>query len=55
MLYILPVPNYPPSQAEESNMTGAWFRALQYYSQCLGGWRKRRRGLANIMVDPGMA
>lgn len=42
-------------KAEEHNMTGTWFRALQYYSQCLGGWRRRRRGLANIMVDPGMA
>ena len=42
-------------QAEESGMTGTWFRALQYYSQCLGGWRRRRQGLANIMVDPGVA
>ena len=41
-------------QAEESSMTGTWFRALQYYSQCLGGWRRRRRGLPNIMVDPGV-
>merc|ERR1712038_2035173 len=42
-------------KAEESSMTGTWFRALQYYSQCLGGWRRRRRGLPNIMVDPGVA
>ena len=42
------------TQAEESSMTGTWFRALQYYSQCLGGWRRRRRGLPNIMVDPGV-
>jgi len=41
-------------KAEESSMTGTWFRALQYYSQCLGGWRRRRRGLPNIMVDPGV-
>ena len=51
--YLLFTLTFP--QAEESSMTGTWFRALQYYSQCLGGWRKRRRGLPNIMVDPGVA
>ena len=28
-----------------------WFKTLQFYTQCLGGWRKRRKGLANIMID----
>ena len=41
-------------QAEDGSMTGAWLRALQFYSQSLGGWRRRRRGLANIMVDPSL-
>jgi hypothetical protein len=31
-----------------------WFKTLQFYSQCLGGWRKRRKGLANIMIDPNV-
>ena len=29
-----------------------WFKTLQFYTQCLGGWRKRRKALGNIMVDP---
>jgi len=41
-------------KADDPNMTGTWFQALQFYSQCLGGWRKRRKGLGNIMVDPGL-
>lgn len=41
-------------KAEDSSMTGTWFQALQFYSQCLGGWRRRRRGLGNIMVDPSL-
>ena len=31
-----------------------WFKSLQFYTQCLGGWRKRRKGLANIMIDPNV-
>ncbi len=31
-----------------------WFKTLQFYTQCLGGWRKRRKGLANIMIDPNV-
>ena len=31
-----------------------WFKSLQFYTQCLGGWRKRRKGLANIMIDPNI-
>eukprot|EP00090_Calanus_glacialis_P035526 TRINITY_DN6063_c0_g1_i1.p1 TRINITY_DN6063_c0_g1~~TRINITY_DN6063_c0_g1_i1.p1 ORF type:complete len:1713 (-),score=279.68 TRINITY_DN6063_c0_g1_i1:339-4958(-) len=42
-------------KADDPNMTGTWFQALQFYSQCLGGWRKRRKGLGNIMVDPGLS
>ena len=41
-------------QAEDGSMTGTWYQALQFYSQCLGGWRRRRRGLGNIMVDPSL-
>ena len=31
-----------------------WFKTLQFYTQCLGGWRKRRKGLGNIMIDPNL-
>ena len=31
-----------------------WFQTLQFCSQSLGGWRKRRKGLANIMIDPNL-
>ena len=41
-------------QADEANMTATWYQALQFYSQCLGGWRRRRKGLGNIMVDPSL-
>ena len=36
-------------QGEDSGVTQAWFHTLQLYSQSLGGWRRRRKGLANIM------
>ena len=42
-------------QGEESGDTQLWFRTLQFYTQSLGGWRKRRKGLANIMIDPNVA
>ena len=29
-----------------------WFKTLQFYTQCLGGWRKRRKALGNIMIAP---
>jgi len=32
-----------------------WFQTLQFCSQSLGGWRRRRKGLANIMIDPNLA
>merc|ERR1711994_218918 len=41
-------------KADEANMTATWYQALQFYSQCLGGWRRRRKGLGNIMVDPNL-
>ena len=31
-----------------------WFKTLQFYTQCLGGWRKRRKALGNIMIDPNI-
>ena len=41
-------------QGEEPEDTMMWFKSLQFYTQCLGGWRKRRKGLANIMIDPNI-
>lgn len=38
-------------QGDGPDQTKAWFQTLQFYTQSLGGWRKRRKGLANIMVD----
>ena len=47
-------PNLTPMfQAESPALTQTWFQTLQLYSRSLGGWRRRRRGLGNIMVDPG--
>lgn len=42
-------------KADDPSMTKPWFHALQFYSQSLGGWRRRRKGLANIMVDPALS
>ncbi len=39
-------------QGDDADQTKMWFQTLQFYTQSLGGWRKRRKGLANIMVDP---
>jgi len=39
-------------QADDAEQTRLWFQTLQFYTQSLGGWRRRRKGLANIMVDP---
>ena len=41
-------------QGEEPEDTMMWFKTLQFYTQCLGGWRRRRKGLANIMIDPNL-
>ncbi|XP_037086012.1 uncharacterized protein LOC119106473 [Pollicipes pollicipes] len=37
-------------KAEDAERTELWLRHLQYFAQRLGGWRKRRNGLANIMI-----
>ena len=42
-------------QGEESGDTEMWFKTLQFYTQCLGGWRKRRKALGNIMIDPNVS
>ncbi|TRY62219.1 hypothetical protein TCAL_03186 [Tigriopus californicus] len=39
-------------KGDDPESTKMWFKTLQFYTQCLGGWRKRRKGLGNIMVDP---
>ena len=41
-------------QGEEPDQTQMWFQTLQFYTQSLGGWRKRRKGLGNIMIDPNL-
>ena len=37
-------------QGEDTSRTRQWFKALQFYGLSLGQWRKRRNGLANIMI-----
>ena len=41
-------------QGDDAEQTRLWFQTLQFYSQSLGGWRKRRKGLGNIMIDPNL-
>ena len=41
---------HPCLQAEDAERTDLWLRHLQYLAQRLGSWRKRRNGLANIMI-----
>ena len=41
-------------QGEDIRQTVHWFQSLQFFSLSLGGWRRRRNGLANIMIN-GMA
>ncbi len=31
--------------------TRDWFRSLQRHALSLGGWRRRRNALANIMIN----
>ena len=38
-------------QGEDPELTKVWFQALQFYTQSLGGWRKRRKGLGHIVID----
>ena len=37
-------------QGEDTSRTRQWFKALQFYGLSLGHWRKRRNGMANIMI-----
>ncbi|CAB3367727.1 Hypothetical predicted protein [Cloeon dipterum] len=36
---------------KSEDKTKEWVRALQYHAQSLGGWRRRRNALANIMMN----
>ncbi|KAF5288197.1 hypothetical protein FQA39_LY03965 [Lamprigera yunnana] len=38
-------------KAEDDDLTRQWYRQLQFHAQGLGGWRKRRNALANIMIS----
>ena len=38
-------------QGEDVRQTSHWFQAIQHYCLALGQWRRRRNGLANIMIN----
>ncbi|KAG4071185.1 hypothetical protein HA402_001175 [Bradysia odoriphaga] len=38
-------------KAEDGARTKQWYAQLQYHSQGMGAWRKRRNALANIMIN----
>ncbi|CAD7083307.1 unnamed protein product [Hermetia illucens] len=38
-------------KAEDGTRTKQWYTQLQYHSQGMGAWRKRRNALANIMIN----
>ncbi|XP_055530137.1 uncharacterized protein LOC129721506 [Wyeomyia smithii] len=38
-------------KAEDGGKTKQWYSQLQYHSQGMGTWRKRRNALANIMIN----
>ncbi|KAF5301751.1 hypothetical protein FQR65_LT08733 [Abscondita terminalis] len=38
-------------KAGDDHLTRQWYRQLQFHAQGLGGWRKRRNALANIMIS----
>ncbi|CAG9761531.1 unnamed protein product [Ceutorhynchus assimilis] len=38
-------------KAEDEDQTHLWYKKLQYHSQGMGAWRKRRNALANIMIN----
>lgn len=38
-------------KAEDGSKTKQWYSQLQYHSQGMGTWRKRRNALANIMIN----
>ena len=41
-------------QGEDPQQTLHWYHCIRFYCSSLGGWRRRRNGLANIMIN-GMA
>jgi hypothetical protein len=41
-------------QGEDMQQTLHWFQCIKFYCNGLGGWRRRRNALANIMIN-GMA
>jgi len=41
-------------KGEDPQQTLQWFHCIRFYCHSLGGWRKRRNALANIMIN-GMA
>jgi len=41
-------------KGEDPQQTLNWFHCIKFYCNGLGGWRRRRNGLANIMIN-GMA
>ena len=41
-------------QGEDPQQTLHWYHCIRFYTNSLGGWRKRRNALANIMIN-GMA
>uniref|UniRef100_A0A1A9W4Q2 DH domain-containing protein n=1 Tax=Glossina brevipalpis TaxID=37001 RepID=A0A1A9W4Q2_9MUSC len=42
-------------KAEDNVRTKQWYTQLQYHAQGMGGWRKRRNALANIMINGMLA
>lgn len=40
-----------PLQAENSMETREWLKQLRYHAKDLGSWRRRRNGMANIMIN----
>lgn len=42
---------YSVIKGEDDERTKRWCKQLQYHSQGLGCWRKRRNALANIMIN----
>ena len=41
-------------QGEDPQQTLHWYHCIRFYCNSLGQWRRRRNGLANIMIN-GMA
>ena len=41
-------------QGDDPQQTLHWYHCIRFYCNSLGVWRRRRNGLANIMIN-GMA